>query len=180
MAQVASDDGAVRISIISGGNVPFVINSIDKWKNGAILPDWTTIRISITDSAGVVVTDITEWQLRFNAQDIDGDSKFDAEDPGNLSKITLNTLELSSVLSASCGAVLISPLIALSSLEQTLVTGSIPAGTACADNILNITYNCGSSLTVPNNGFIDQDAEADYYTEIMIFTLYGCGIDPCP
>ena len=181
MAQGSSASGAVRISIISGGNVPFVINSLDKWENGATLPIWTTIRISVTDSVGNP-PDLTNWELRFNAQDIDVDSKFDAEDPLNASKITLNTLELtSSLLAASCGAVLDLPATKdLRNTEQTLVTGTMDDGATCADNILNITYNCGSSLTIIDNGFMDQDAEADYYTEIMFFTLYGCDVFPCP
>lgn len=182
MAQASSDDGAVRISIVSGGNVPFVINSLEKWENGATLPNWTTIRISITDSAGTNITDIIEWQLRFNAQDIDGDSKFDAEDPGNLSKIALNTIQLTSFSLAGCGAILDLPATKeLRNTEQTLVTGTIPAGTTCADNILSITYDCGSSIPpIANSLMNNQNAAADYYTEIIIFTLYGCGINPCP
>lgn len=175
----SSPSGAVRISIISGGSVPFVINSLDKWENGATLPNWTTIRISVTDSVAGV-GGLTDWELRFNAQDVDVDSEFDAEDPANASKITLNTLELSlSLLSGSCGAVLGASPVALSNAEETLVTGTMVDGATCVDNILNITYDCGSSLTVLNNGFMDQGAEADYYTEIMFFTLYGC-IGGCP
>ena len=160
--------------------MPFVINSIDKWENGATLPNWTTIRISVTDSVGNP-PDLTDWELRFNAQDIDVDSEFDAEDPANVSKITLNTLELtSSLLAGSCGAVLDLPAIkALSNAEQTLVAGLIPASATCVDNILNITYDCGSSLTIPVNSFMDQNAQADYYTEIIFFTLYGC-VGVCP
>jgi len=180
MAQ-SSASGAVRISILSGGNVPFVINSIDKWENGATLPNWTTIRISVTDSAGGVPSDLVAWELRFNAQDIDVDSEFDAEDPANVTKITLDMLELTSSLLAGCGAVLDLPATkALSNAEQPLVAGTIPASATCVDNILNITYDCGSSLTIANNGFMDQGRAPDYYTEIIIFTLYGCEVDPCP
>jgi len=170
LSQASSPDGGVRLTFISGGNVPFVFNSIAKWENGVSYLDWTRFSISVTDSASGV-TDLVNWSMTFKVRDDDGDALLTG-DGGNT--LNFNTIVLEPSIAGACGAVIVGgPTYFLTTVETEFVTGTIPLSGTCVNTVVGITYRCG---TIPgtNTLIADQNAVADHYSDLIEFTLYGC------
>ena len=143
------------IVILSGGNVVFHFNNLSKYQNGYTLTEWTKLAIKYDSDGGG-----TNWRLavRATTANFEGDG-------GSL--MDLDVLELTAIDGGGnnpLGA-FIQPTFALSGIDQDLVVGATPDGTALDDNLVNITYDCGVTNSV-------IDFMPDYYTVDLEITLY--------
>jgi len=171
MAQGSSTPGgSVRLSVLSGGNVPFIFNSIERYQNGISRPFWTRFGITVVDSPPPIPT-YTTWELTFRATTatIDGEG-------GNT--LPLRILELTpSIASGLGGATLDVPLIKeLSAVDQLLISDAIPPNRSYVTDQLEITYDCGRNLlggppATKELMELVPTAVADYYVVDIQFTL---------
>lgn len=143
------------IVILSGGSVIFNFNNLSKYQNGSTLTEWTRLAIKYDSDGGG-----TNWRLatRSTTPNFNGDS-------GAL--MDLDVLEITpidGVGNNNLGAFL-QPKITLTGLDQDLVTGGPPDGTALDDNLVNLTYECGVTNSV-------IDFIPDFYTIDLEITLY--------
>ena len=180
--QASTPGGSVRLTVLGGGNVEFVFNSMNDYKVGVTYTNWTTLGISVRDEAGdinpPVGDDYTQWEVDFQAQDSDGDGFMNGANPVN--KILFSSFELSASVAAGCATcnVFGSPFIQLSKIAQKLVDGSNGGGwppdqirdVPSADNLtytndrINITYRCGVTTSLLGKA-------ADFYSDDIVFTL---------
>ena len=185
LAQSSTPGGSVRLTVLGGGNVDFVFNTMSDYKLGKTYTNWTILGISVTDVAGDNnppggdgVDDYTTWNLTVEADDADGDGAITGTNPANT--IPFGSIELSASVYAGCGTcnVFGSPFVALTNLPNIIADGSngggwppdqirdVPSG----DNLsysgdqIAITYRCGVTTSLLGNA-------ADYYSDDMIFIL---------
>jgi len=157
---IQSQNTTSRLTIISGGNVNFYVNSFDKYNNGISYPNWTTVNIYFVDTLADGSQTGLKWKL---------DAKAMANNIGGiLGNLPLNTIELEAADGGGPSAAY-SPVFALQNSDVSLVTGGtqtdliIPVLTT-----VNITYHCGKSLTIANSLF---GKPADYYSIDILLTL---------
>ena len=151
-----------RLTIQSGGSVNFYINSFDKYQNGITYTNWTTVTVYFIDTLDIdgSQTALT-WKLDVKAMDVNID--------GTLSNLPLNTIEIVATDGGGPAATY-SPVFALSSIDNSLVTAGTQTNLAVPVlTIVNITYHCGKSLTVPDNSLLGKIP--DHYTVDLLFTL---------
>lgn len=148
-----------RIIIETGGNVPFNINSYDKYENGMRYEYWTRLSLSFSDSVTIgdetVVSGAT-WKLEFKANT----SQLFGDYGGNID-LDLITLEVVDAGGNNDLEVFIMPdPISLSENFQPLIEGA-PQGNF---QIL-ITYTIGEG----ENNLLGNPP--DYYNVDIIFEL---------
>lgn len=181
--QASTPGGSVRLTILGGGNVEFIFNSMSEYKLGVTYNNWTTIGISVRDEAGDINLpagdDYTQWQLSFQAQDADGDGFMNGVNA--LNKILFSSFELKATIAAGCGTcnVFASPFVALAVAPGAVLVdgsngGSWPpdqiSDVPSADNLtyvadqINISYRCGVTTSLLGQ-------PADYYSDDIVFTL---------
>lgn len=143
------------IVLLSGGNVVFHFTSLNKYTNGITLTEWTRLAIKYDSDGGG-----TNWRLAVRSQQ----AQFDG-DGGN--SMDLDVLELTPVDGGGNNALgaFLQPTIQLSGIDQDLVQGATPDGTALDDNLVNITYECGVTNSV-------MEFQPDYYNIDLEITLY--------
>jgi len=177
--------GSVRLTIVSGGSVDFVFNSIASYKNGITTPaNQTKIGISVTDDVGG--TDYKRWELNMETQEniVDGViNGADALNPG----LPLKTIEVSAAIFAGCGTCNVygspwHPLLPVGSSTlladgtNHLVVGGCPCppgdeifDVPDASNLnsavdqIGITYRCGVGAGNSLLGYA-----ADYYADVSV------------
>lgn len=180
--QAATPGGSVRLTLLGGGDVDFIFNSINSYKNGITYTNWTTLGISVRDEAGDINPpagdDYTLWSVSFQAQDANGDGLMNGLTPGN--SILFSSIEVRATIALGCGTcnVFASPFVPLAVLPAVLVDGSNGGGfppdqirdVPSADNLvfgsdqINISYRCGFTTSL-------LGTNADYYSDNIIFTL---------
>jgi hypothetical protein len=181
--QASTPGGSVRLTVLGGGNVEFIFNSMNDYKVGVTYNNWTTLGISVRDEAGDINLpagdDYTQWQLSFQAQDADGDGFMNGTNAVN--KILFSSFELKATVGAGCATcnVFGSPFVALAVAPgAVLVDGSNGGGwppdqirdVPSADNLtfgsdqVNISYRCGVTTSL-------LGSPADYYSDDIVFTL---------
>mgnify|MGYP001572852283 CR=1 FL=1 len=84
-----------RITVISGGNVSVVFNSIEKYQSGIPLLNYTTLGIRVDEEAA----DYKRWEVTIEVEDIAADG-FNGSDPANL--IPLDRVEVSTSTVGGC------------------------------------------------------------------------------
>ncbi|HBX52595.1 MAG: hypothetical protein A2W98_09935 [Bacteroidetes bacterium GWF2_33_38] len=155
LAQPPLPSPSGSIVILSGGNVVFNFTSLNKYVNGITLTEWTKLAIKYDSDGGG-----THWRLavRATTANFEGDG-------GSL--MDLDVLELTAVDGGGNNNLigLLEPTIELAFIDQDLVSGVTPDGTALDDNLVNITYECG--ITNPVIDFVP-----DYYNVDIEITLY--------
>jgi hypothetical protein len=180
--QASTPGGSVRLTLLGGGNVEFIFNSMSDYKTGITYNNWTTLGISVRDEAGdinpPVGDDYTQWEIDFQAQDADGDGFITGLNAAH--QLLFSVVELKATIAAGCGTcnVFASPFITLTKLPQKLVDGSSGGGwppdqirdVPSADNLvfgsdqINISYRCGFTTKLLGK-------PADYYSDDIVFTL---------
>lgn len=144
-----------RMIIRQGANVVFNFSSLKRYTDGMTYNDWTIIDVFYDSDGGG-----TSWKLslKANTANIEGDM-------GN--NLNLDVLEITAVdgggvnpLGAFC-----QPTITLTNLDQDLVAGNPPDGTAAGDNLVNFNYECGVT-----NSLLGEPA--DFYVVDLVVTLY--------
>lgn len=178
----ASLGATVQLTVIGGGNVNFVFNTIGKYKTGVIAPSRTVIGIAISDPAAP--PDYSSWEITFEAEDADGDGFITGINPVNT--IPFGAIEIQAAATGpGCVGCIIVPgwiplpgplddgaaVCAVPTLTGTLLVSEAPVGApplpprTNADSQIEITYRCG----FPPNQLLDYPA--DSYSEIIYFTL---------
>lgn len=145
-----------RLSIESGGNLYFNINSFSKYQNGLEYTDWTRLRVYFLDTTNLGVVSGQSWRLTVEAMNanIQGDA-------GNI--LNLNTIELQ----ANCTDATGKGIVALPVPGAPVELLDLGANNVTSSLIL-ITYYCGQSRTVANNLVGEQP---DYYFIDVLYTL---------
>ena len=168
------------MTVLGGGNVEFIFNSISKYKTGITYTNWTTLGITVKDEAGdinlPVGDDYTQWEVDFQAQDANGDGVMNGLNPAN--SLAFTAIEVSASVAAGCGTcnTYLSPFLPLTVLPTLLVDGTLggadqiedfpsPENLVFASDQINITYRCGA----PPSTLLGT--QADYYSDNIIFTL---------
>lgn len=140
-----------RITVESGGSVPFNVNSLKKYTDGIVLANWTRLSISFLDTINAATT----WKLEVKASTttIDGDYGgtldlnyliFKIVNESNTS-LPEGTLNLNDIYGSNA--------------IQTLITGA-PQG----DYILSISYRLGTEVALLGQ-------PPDYYFVDLIFEI---------
>ena len=172
------EDNSARISVLSGGNVPFIFNSISTYASGITRTNWTRFGISYTDSIGSV-----GWELHFRAADVDGDGAISSDDGASTIPFNVLVLTASNALGLPAGPTVYSAPTALSGIDALLVTTSEDTTDATTHQIF-ITYACGTNPCPcpPGNNILDQSPQLipDHYLEEIIFSLCRAGDPACP
>ena len=187
-AQSSTPGGSVRLTVLSGGNLDFIFNSIAKYKSGITYTNYTVLGISVTDNAGDNnpaipdgIDDYTTWVLFVEAQDADLDGAITGTNPANTLPFT--TIEMSAAITAGCPTCVSAfagpPYLPLPAPGLGILTPLVDGSGGGADEIedvpsaenlsytldqVSITYRCG--VTTSLLGSI-----SDYYTDDIIFTL---------
>ena len=170
------EDNSARISVLSGGNVPFIFNSLSNYSTGITRTNWTRFGISYTDSIGGV-----GWELHFRAADVDGDGAISSDDGASTIPFGVLVLTASNALGLPAGPTVYSAPTALSAADAILVTTAVDTSDAATHQIF-ITYSCGTNPCPcpPGNNILDQSFIPDYYLEEIIFSLCRAGDPTCP
>lgn len=137
IANISFAQFTAGIRVMSGGNIPFIINNMDKYTNGMTSPVTTTLNLKWDDT-----TDTKNWHLEIksDAPSIDNE---------NGDSLPLATIELSSVDGGSVApATTYNANVALTAIDQNLVAGG-PEG-AYGDNIVVITYKIPAGILIDN------------------------------
>ena len=169
MAQASAPHGSVRLTVLAGGNVPFVFNSMEKYLNGINYPTWTRLGITVVDSPAAPT--LLTWTLEFRALT----ASFTGEDPGNT--LPLEILELTPTGLGVPAYTFVSAVpLELTSADQTLVSDVLPPNRSYVDDQVDITYDCGRNLLggPPASKELLElvpPAAADYYVVDIVFTL---------
>ena len=169
MAQASAPHGSVRLTVLAGGNVPFVFNSMEKYRNGINYDRWTKFGITVVDSPAAPT--LLTWTLEFRALTV----SFTGEDPGNT--LPLQILELTPTGLGVPAYTFVSAVpIELQSFNQTLVSDVLPPNRSYVDDHVDITYDCGRNLLAgpPASKELLElvpPAAADYYVVDIVFTL---------
>lgn len=187
-SQSSTPGGSVRLTVQSGGNIDFIFNSIDKYKSGITLTNYTILGISVTDNLGdlnapIGVDDYTNWRIYAEAVDADGDVAITGTNPANT--LPFSTIELDATISAGCascfdvqGAAFIALPAPGTGALWPIIDGSNAPGnpvdqideTVPGDNLdysvdrIAISYQCGVTTSL-------LGAASDYYTDEILFTL---------
>lgn len=147
---------SARLSVISGGNIEFYFNSLDKYENGVTYTNGTTLGISINDEAPGSA--LASWTLDFTSNA--GQTEFTGEGGNTLD---LDRLELTPSNNLGLAAATFSGTLPLSTATQTLVSTALPAllTTDWTTHQVNITYDMGTttSLIEENPGFYTVEIE---------------------
>lgn len=169
-AQSATPGGSVRIMVFSGGNLDFVFNSIAKYKNGITYTNWTTLGISVTDSAAA--PDYQTWEVSVEAMDSDGDGAITGSNPANT--IPFASIEIGASAGLGCATCNFifpgPPYLALPApgAGVAIVDGgpadAIPPNLVFTNDQILITYRCGVTTSL-------LGSVADYYSDDIVFTL---------
>lgn len=152
-----------RIIVESGGNVPLNVNTIKKYEEGIVLPNWTKLYISFSDSiegTPNVVNPTSRWQLeiRANESTMYGDYfNVDARTL-NLDYIRVEVTGIENVGGSEPYTGLPTERI-LSDADQTLITGG-PQG----NYRITLSYKLGKDAKLLGH-------PPDYYLVDLIFTL---------
>lgn len=174
---IGLSQSSVRISVFGGGNVDFIFNSIGDYKAGLIYPNFTLIGIEVIDAVDLPLeVDYTRWELRFEANDANGDGNFNGSKPLNI--LPLSVIELSATQFAGCAGCDFSfsaGFLPLSNVSQLLVDGDllgaaddIPPNLSTALDQINITYRCGVGVA---NNILRLSPAADYYADDIFIDL---------
>lgn len=146
-----------RLTILSGDNVPFTFNSMQKYENGITFSNWSSVEVRFIDTTDLGVPNLTEWRLDVKAMTplINGEAGY---------SLPLNTIEIES---SGINATYNGP-FALSDADDVHLVEDGLQTPPLGPTIVFITFHCGKSLTVPNNllGSIP-----DYYFVDLMFTL---------
>lgn len=185
-AQSSTPGGSVRLTVLGGGNLDFVFNSIAEYKAGITYTNWTILGISVTDIAGDNnppggdgIDDYTQWTLSVEAQDNDGDGAITGTNPANT--LLFSTIEMSASISGGCLTCVSlfpgPPYLPLpaSGAGVPIVDGSgggadeiedvpSPENLVYTLDQISITYRCGVTTSLLNS-------TPDFYADDIVFTL---------
>jgi len=170
----------LRMTITNGGNIEFVFNTIDDYKNGLSAVQATSVSANPASSEGFYKTDFTiasssRWALTYGAEeatfigtDHPLNAAFTLDNVGfSISNSGLNTFNLPAVVAAADLNPL--PLISLPTANATTVSalevypeilitdaGSLAGSNAgdAADNVFTLNWRCGTAeagTVVPMN-----------------------------
>jgi len=161
-----AQDNSARLTIMSGGNVPFAFDAWSKFQSGVAYTNWTLLGIDVTDLPPHpdLTANFTSWDLNFYATSavIQGDA------PANT--LDLRTLRVKASKGPLCCAGsaggLPTAFIPLSVVSQALVLSAKPLPAASSANQVYISYDCGV-----NPGFSLINAVPDFYTVTIVFDL---------
>lgn len=143
----SKDNLHIRFRPVSGGNVQFVVNSMQKYNTGLAYEGWTTFNVFFVDSADLAKT----WDLYVYAetQFIEGD----------FNTLDLDYLELE-VVSATGGGTLELP---TSPGFGELNAKPLLTGTERGTHTLKVSYRCGKGADKLLGN------SPDYYQVVLIF-----------
>ncbi len=159
-------DGCVRVRVISGGNVPILINTYNKYKNGLLLDDWTTLNVHVSDSCnfGTILSPdykyCNSWSLKVRASDDPIKSDDGPE------TISLNSLKLIASTTTGGTPQIINTLS--STVDQELIQGSSPAADVNGQVTISFYFGDGSGTPAAENV---MGKDPGYYYVELIFTL---------
>ncbi|MDD3078839.1 MAG: hypothetical protein PHH37_07015 [Paludibacter sp.] len=160
---------SARLSILSGGNIPFNFNSLERFKNGITITDGTKLGISLATN-NITGHDLTGFILNFrsfnNQTVLQGDSytlplSTIRVVAGNAIGLESGHSEGRQDLSADWTA-----LFTYENLSWTDLTWT--------NDQLNISYDCGISVSAGGNGSLLGE-EPDYYQVEIEFELIPTG-----
>lgn len=164
----AQDWNTARLSVLSGGSIPFYFNTLDKYNNGIEITNGTVLGITISDlptEPPIFGSTLTGWQLDFNSYN----GQTDLQGSG------ANTLPLNTIQLEATNNLGLNPADAtyygykdLTVGGETLMETVHPAHLNCdwTTHQVNITYQAGMA-----NGSL-LGATADYYVvEIEIILI---------
>jgi hypothetical protein len=166
---VFSQNTTSRLRIESGGSIYFYFNSLDQYKNGITYNNWTKVSVYFVDTTAAGATSAALWILKVKANSNQINS-----DEGDITHfLPLNTIELEATYTSSTGGTATPAAMpfALSDTDQPLFTDGSQTKSPLKPTIVNITYHCGKSITVPNNLLVPTTRFPDYYYVDIILTL---------
>lgn len=174
VAQKGIAQGAVRVEILSGGNLSFIFNSIGKYKNGITTPpNFTVIGITVDEVGGM--PNYLRWELLAEIEDADGDGFITGTNPAN--QLPFSTVEISTATVMGCISCLHfypgPPNLSLTNFGQVVADGNamggmddIPPNLTYTTDKIGITYYVGTSL---GNNLLGSPS--DFYSDVIILTL---------
>lgn len=181
----------VQLTVIGGGNVNFIFNTIEKYKNGIPFSPSaprTVIGIAISDPFPLPLPNYSSWAITFEAEDADGDGAITGVDPANTIPFAAIELQAAATGPGCVGCVFAAGPIPLPGPLDDGAAGCPPVGLTQtgtilvfrdplllpppppletrtnADSQIEITYQCGVAISLLGYA-------ADYYSEIIYFTL---------
>ncbi|HEY4798860.1 MAG TPA: hypothetical protein VII99_07275, partial [Bacteroidia bacterium] len=100
-SQSSTPGGSVRLTVLDGGNVNFVFNTLSTLASGITYSNWTTLGITVIDNPGdnnppIGVDDYTSWKLSV----VSLDPNIMGANPVNT--LPLSTIQVSASISAGC------------------------------------------------------------------------------
>ena len=172
------EDNSARISVLSGGNVPFIFNSINKYSTGVTYTNWTRLGITYVDSC---LACGTGFELHVRAADVDGDGAITSDDGGNTIPFSIIELQASNAVGLPPGPTVYSAPTPLSAISAILLTTAVDTADANTHQVF-ITYTIGTNPCPcpPGNNILDQSLVPDHYLEELIFDLCRIGDAGCP
>ena len=170
-SQVCNTGGCVRVAVLGGGNVNFVFNNMQDYKNGITYTNWTLLGITATQANPAPPNfDNATWTLDIQA----AGPNFVGVNPANT--LPLTTIQTKAIVSAGCATcnVFGSPFQTLTAAPVVLATGTL-AGDQLPDSgagdlnfgtdQIAITYTAGKN---PLGSLLGK--AADYYSVDVWFT----------
>ncbi len=172
------EDNSARISVLSGGNVPFVFNSINKYETGVTYTDWTRLGFTYVDSC---LACAIGFELHVRAADTDLDGAITSDDGGNTIPFRVIQLQARNALGLPAGPTVYSAPTELSGGDAILFTTAVDTADATTHQVF-ITYTIGTNPCPcpPGNNILEQSLSPDHYLEEIIFTLCRIGDAGCP
>lgn len=173
--------GSVRVQVYGGGNVQFIFNSMNDYKSGIILNNWTVIGVGVTEPAA----NFNGWTLSVSVDDNDLnplDNSLTGSIVANMipfSDIQVQATSMKSCVPVPCPVnLLASPWVNLVAQPASTViaNGTNDANCPCPPGILNtltaptdqinISYRCGVS---PLGSMLSH--AADIYSDNIYFDI---------
>ncbi|PCH93917.1 MAG: hypothetical protein COB85_06245 [Bacteroidetes bacterium] len=172
------EDNSARISVLSGGNVPFIFNSINKYASGVTYTNWTRLGLTYVDSClacGI------GFELYVRAADVDGDGAITSDDGANTIPFNVIEMQVSNAVGLPAGPTVYAGPTPLSNVDALLLTTAVDTADATTHQIF-VTYTIGTNPCPcpPGNNILDQSLLPDHYLEELIFTLCRTGDATCP
>jgi hypothetical protein len=166
---------SARLTILSGGSIPFNFNSIDKFKKGIEISNATRLGITLADSSKVGHT-LEGFILNFRSFNNQGTIK------GDVYTLPLNKIRVKAenILGFEKGIVLSNGLMDLTSDWSQLLSYKVDLATVPWKNLdwlndqLSISYECGKPISSGGHGTL-MGEEPDYYNVEIEFELIPTG-----
>ena len=166
---VAQEWNSARISVLNGGNIPFIFNTLERLRKGIELNNATKFGITLTDN-NVSGHELTGFQLNFRSFNMQPSIQ------GEVYSIPLDRIRVKAENALGLETGLSQGYVSLSTDWMPLFTyeNILWSDLGWNTHQINITYECGKPVDMGGNGVLLGESP-DYYVVEIEFEIIPTG-----